>query len=88
MNKCFTVIADIPIITAIKAMMKGDATPDQQRMGMEWIVNSLSMLGEQSFDAENDRVTAFNEGRRFVGAQIKRVEKLPIGVILKDLKNG
>jgi hypothetical protein len=88
MNKCFTVTTNLPTITAIKAMSAGTASPEQQIMGMEWIVNNLCMVGEQSFDADNDRVTAFNEGRRFVGAHIKRAEKLPIDVILKDLRHG
>lgn len=65
-------------IYAIKALLRGDATPDQQKFAMEWIVQSAAMTHEQSFYPKDPLVTAFVEGRRSVGLQIIKLANLKV----------
>lgn len=61
---------------AIKALCRGDATPEQQRTAVLWIVVKASMQGDQSFYPANAHVTDFLEGRRSVGNQILKLRDL------------
>lgn len=55
---------------AIRAVKHGVATPEQQTLALQWIVNGAGMFTGQSFvPGEPDR-TSFNEGRRNVAKQI------------------
>lgn len=65
---------------ALKAMATGEASPDQQRRAMDWIVRQAAGTYELSFRSDADggeRETAFAEGRRFVGLQIVKLVNLP-----------
>lgn len=61
---------------AICAMYRGEATPEQQVAGMEWIIKNASHLGDLSID-ENVATMSFHEGRRYVGHLIVRMLKEP-----------
>lgn len=60
---------------AIQAMIAGEASPHQQRIGMAWIVNEASRAHGEHFH-ENDRKEAFALGRAFVGQQIIGLAKI------------
>lgn len=58
---------------ALKAIFAGEATPEQQRAGLLWIVKIGGRLNRMSFQPESDRATAFCEGRRFVANLVMRL---------------
>lgn len=64
---------ELPEHHAIKALHRGDATPEQQKKALEWIVQRAAMTHDQSFFPGDPLVTAFIEGRRSVGLQILKL---------------
>jgi len=69
-----------PAIAAIKALAEGKARPDQQINALNFILDDLARTYDLSFrpdEAGGDRDTAFAEGRRFVGLQIRRIIMRP-----------
>lgn len=75
-------------IRALKAMGQGEATEEQQRRVIKWIVNSACGTYKRTFDPAGDRETAFREGRRFVGTQIMRMLSEPLTELEKEASNG
>jgi hypothetical protein len=69
---------DVSDAAAIKAMNIGAATPEQQKRALDWMLKKACIIGGISMDADPHR-TAFNEGKRFVGASILYVLSEPIG---------
>jgi|32_taG_2_1085360.scaffolds.fasta_scaffold77212_1 hypothetical protein len=65
---------------AVQALNVGEATADQQKLAIKWIVEKACMLYDQSFfpGEEGRRLTDFSEGRRFVGNEIFRAITLKI----------
>lgn len=66
---------------AIKALAKGGASAAQQQLALEFIVNRLCATNDQSFrpdDLGGARDTAFAEGKRFVGLQIRKIVETPL----------
>jgi len=55
--------------SAVQAVFDGRADYTQQKRAMKWILESACRIHEMSF-VEDERVTSFNEGQRFVGKQI------------------
>lgn len=71
---------DGPVVAAIKAMAEGKARPDQQVRVLNFLLQDLCRTYDLSFrpdDMGGDRETAFAEGRRFVGLQLRRVLDTP-----------
>ncbi len=64
---------------AIKAMYAGEANPGQQRLALQVIVNKFSRAQDMLFVPGEHDQTAFLNGRGFVGMQILKVIKVPIG---------
>ena len=57
----------------LQALERGDATDDQQREALKWIVNVACQTYEPSYcpgGEEGRRDTDHHEGRRWVGLQI------------------
>jgi len=67
-------------VYAVQALHKGEATPEQQRLAVDLIINGLSDYYGLSYRPDTHD-TAFAEGRRFVGAQIVKLLKLSPAVI-------
>jgi hypothetical protein len=55
---------------AIRSLAKGEATPEQQKLALQWIMQGAGMLTSQSMVFGSPDRTAFNEGRRNVAKQI------------------
>lgn len=57
---------------ALKAMRDGNASSEQMKRGLDWIIAKAAGTYDLSFrpGAEGARDTDFAEGRRFVGLQI------------------
>jgi hypothetical protein len=67
---------------ALKALSRGDASPEQQKRGLDYIIKVLAGTFDMSYRPDSDRDTAFAEGKRWVGLQaIKLIninlEKIP-----------
>lgn len=67
-------------IAAIQALQRGDASPDQQRRALDYIV-TLAGTYDLSYRPDSDRDTTFAEGKRFVGLQIVKALKLNLAAI-------
>lgn len=76
---------DIADAQALKAMNEGVAEPHQQQRAIQWITKVAARLNRLSFDPESERATAFAEGRRFVGMQIRRLIETPNDELRKEL---
>lgn len=77
-------IWDKPEISAVQALIRGDATADQQQRFMRFLVNSVCATYDLSFRPESERATAFAEGRRFVGLQIVKMQIINLAAFRKD----
>lgn len=67
---------DVPDAGAVQALARGEASPEQQRRALDWIITAAGGTYDLSFNPDSDRATAFAEGRRFVGLQIVKLIKL------------
>ena len=65
-------------VAAIQALVRGDATADQQQRAIDYIINGIAGTYDLSYRPDSDRDTAFAEGKRWVGLQI--VTKLKINL--------
>lgn len=72
-------------IFAIQAVAKGIANDGQQRRAWDYIVNALCQTDRMTFwldplrnvsGVDGQRATDFAEGKRWVGVQLRRIERL------------
>lgn len=61
---------------AMQALLRGDATKDQQKRALDWIIGQAARTHDMTYFSESDRDSAFAEGKRFVGNQIIKMLKL------------
>ena len=66
---------------AIQAIARGDASADQQRRALDYIINNIAGTYDLSYRPDSDRDTAFAEGKRFVGLQMVKCLKLNLAAI-------
>ncbi len=59
---------DLPAACAFQALQRGEATPDQQKLALEWLIKQAAGTYEFHY-YPSDRDTAFALGRAFVGQQ-------------------
>lgn len=71
---------------AIKALAGGTANKEQQLRAFEFILQRVCRVDEMSFSTgvDGDRITAFAEGRRFVGRALRELERLPEKKLRKE----
>lgn len=73
---------------AVRALASGEATPEQQRAALDWIVKGCA----EAFginDAPDAHAMAFCAGRQSVGLEIAAIIDLPAETITKARgKNG
>lgn len=69
---------EIPDVGAVQALARGDATPEQQRRALLWIMENAAGVYLETFHPDNARWTDFACGRRFVGTQIGKMLRLNI----------
>jgi hypothetical protein len=64
-----------PDVGAIQALQRGDASADQQKRALDWII--VNACGTYDLEYRSDpRAHSFCSGRRFVGLQIVKMLKL------------
>ena len=83
----FQVTWDIPDASALQALARGEATPDQQKRALDWFINRGAMTYEPTFHPGMPDASAFSEGRRFVGLQAVKLLHLNISQLRKALPN-
>jgi hypothetical protein len=67
--------------TAIQAVAKGEASPEQQQRAMRFIVEEVAATYQSTYIPGSDRDTAFAEGRRHVGLQLVKFIKLNLSIL-------
>jgi hypothetical protein len=70
-------------IHAFQALARGEAKPEEQRRAINWLIKAANTY-EVSFHPESERLSAFAEGRRFVGLQIVKLLNLNLSKLQKD----
>lgn len=63
--------------SAVKGLMAGTASPEQQRRAMDWILRAACGLQDWAFRPD-ERGTAVMLGRQFVGHQIMKLAKIDL----------
>jgi len=74
---------DVPVASALQALQRGDASPDQQKQALNWLINHAAGTYNQSYQESGDRDTVFAEGRRFVGLQIVKLLHISTQALLR-----
>lgn len=76
----------IPQVAAIIALENGEATADQQRLALAWIVKQACGVHDLAYRPGEDgrRDTDFMLGRQFVGQQILKMSALRDALIKED----
>ena len=67
-------------VCAIQDLMAGEATPEQQKRALDWIIKKACGTYEQHY-YPNDRDTVLSLGRCFVGQQIVKLTKLDRSIL-------
>lgn len=70
--------------SALQALVKGTATPDQQRRAIDWVIKTAAGTYNTSFMPGQPDATAFAEGRRFVGTEIVKLLSLNVAAFTKE----
>jgi len=65
-------------IMALKALAAGNANVHQQKRALSFILHTACRLNSVSFDPTSERISAFNDGRRWVGMQVQHLINTPI----------
>jgi hypothetical protein len=69
-------------VSALQALERGDATPEQQRRALKWIIEQAAMTYDLSYRTDT-RDHAFAAGRAFTGQQVVRMLKFNLEAIVK-----
>jgi hypothetical protein len=82
---------DLPDLAAVQALIRGDASPEQQQRFVAYLVNDICKTYDLSFrpeDAGGTRGTDFHEGRRFVGLMVVKMSRLNASAFRKNPELG
>ena len=71
---------DRSIAASIKALAKGEAAPEQQRLALNWIISECAGTYESVYFPESVRQSDFASGKRFVGNQIVGIVNMPMAL--------
>lgn len=67
---------DDAVVYALKAIERGEPSPEQCVRALNWIIHDLCKTGDMSYRPNSVRDSDFAEGKRFVGNQIIKMLKL------------
>jgi hypothetical protein len=70
---------------ALQALSTGTATAEQQKEALKYIVEDLCAIYGVTFDADNARLDAHNQGRAYIGHAIVQITKLRLHEIAELL---
>lgn len=66
---------------SLQALSTGTATPEQQKEAIKYIVEDLCAIYGVTFDADNARLDAHNQGRAYIGHAIVQITKLRLNEV-------
>lgn len=66
---------------AIQALHRGEATAEQQRRALKFIIEDIGIANEWPFDPDSDRDTHIALGRQFCGKQVIKLLKINLAAI-------
>ncbi len=74
---------DLADASAVQALARGDASADQQKRALKWIIEGACSTYDLSYRPgdEGRRDTDFAEGRRFVGLSIVKLLKVNLSAL-------
>lgn len=77
---------DLAHVSSLQALERGEASPDQQRRALAWLINNACATYDLSYrpGLEGERDTSFAEGRRFVGLQIVKMLRLNLAKLRRE----
>lgn len=67
-----------PEAVAIKALHDGRASPDQQKLALQAVVQKIANTHDLDWFVDNERASSFASGRRFVGLEIIKYVEQPL----------
>lgn len=67
---------EVADVAAVQALDRGEATADQQRRALKWIVEGACQVGEDAFVPGHAETTQYLVGRQSAGKQIIKLLKL------------
>lgn len=73
-------------VSAIQAVVAGNANPEQQKMAINFIVNKVCLTYDMPYRPDSSRDTDFLLGRMFVGQQIVKLMKINLNRIKEKTK--
>jgi hypothetical protein len=68
-------------VAAIQALVRGDASPEQQRRAVDYIINDIAGTYDMSYRPDSERDSVFAEGKRYVGLQLVKAVNLNLARI-------
>lgn len=68
-------------MASIQALSRGEATPEQQKRALDWIINKAAMTYDEPFVPGQSDVTSYLSGRMSVGRQIIKLIKINISQV-------
>lgn len=68
---------------AFQALQRGNATADQQKRALDWLVKKACRTYDLSYrpGADGERDTNFAEGQRSIGLQVVKLLNIKIGIL-------
>jgi hypothetical protein len=63
-------------VYALQAIERGNATPEQQKRGLHWIISYACLTDDFCNVPQDPRLSAIFDGRRFAGLRIRKLLKL------------
>jgi hypothetical protein len=79
---------DIPDAKALQQLAIGEASPEQQKRALKWIVETACGTYEMSYRPESARDSDFAEGRRFPGLQMVKLLKINLAALMNATKDS
>lgn len=71
-----------------QAMRDGEASGEDQKEFMSWLLNHVCAIGDLEFRPDSDRASTFASGKRFVGMQVKKHLMAKPGVLEQRENKG
>ena len=71
-------------IAAIKALAHGNASPGQQQLALQWIIEGAAMTYQETMVPGQPDLSDYLAGRRNVGLQIVKLVNLKADQLKKD----
>lgn len=71
-------------VAAIKATARGEATPEQQRLAIRWIIEGAAKTYDEVFVPGQPDLSDYLAGRRNVGLQVVKLINVPMDKLKKD----